>query len=842
MRTEFFTICARNYLAFAVTLGQSLLRHHPRDRFTAWLLDRGETPPLPPEIQVRWIQDDAVAEDEFTDLTFRYNILELATAIKPACIIRHFQEGAARVVYLDPDIYVFRPLREVTAAFDAGARGALIPHILRPLPQDGAHPDDLDILRSGTFNLGFLALGSGPETDALLDWWWGWLRTHAFSDPRSGVFTDQKWMNFAPLFCPGLELLRHPGYNVAYWNLPQRALSRSGEEWRVDGEPLVFFHFSGFDPGKPQTLSKHQTRIVVKPWSDLAKLLNFYAEEVLARDHDRLRRIGLPRVHFDNGAAFDFICQRLYQEAREQGRRFAHPLATGPGTFFAWVNEVLPENGANGQQLSITRYLKTLHEQRIDVQNAYPDLFGRDRLGFMTWVRRSAVQEMGVDPFFLKPAAAVAEVVPMAPPGVNYIGYLRAEMGVGEAARGYVRALRARGMPISYIDVSELTAYRQQDRSLGDFPISDDPAPYAVNIIHVNADQLPHVRDQLGPMLFDARYNIGIWAWESLLFPEEWYDRFALLDEIWVGSSFMADAIGRVAPVPVITMPHVVEVPDCPADRAAFGLDPREFVFLFMFDFHSFVRRKNPEAVIAAFCRAFAPDEPVRLLVKSMHGDRFPEAFQALRDQAGSARVTFRDETLDGDDRYSLLASCDAFVSLHRAEGFGLGLAEAMALGKPVIATGWSGNMDFMNVANSLLVSHALQPLEQDAGPYAAGTLWAEPEIADAARLMRRLVEQPELGRVVGERARRDIQAYFSPQTVGERLQARLELIARRREATASVAAEPAVVARPRVWRGRLWLAGSRLWIRLVRALPVRIQPMMFRSMEMLLRRLRLLT
>ena len=843
MNTEFFTICARNYLAFAITLGQSLLRQHPQDQFTIWLLDRGETPDLTAGIHLRLVEDDALTVSDFADLRLRYNILELATAIKPTCIIRHFSEGAARVVYLDPDIYLFQPLSEVTRALDEGASGVLIPHILQPLPHDDAHPSDLDILRAGVYNLGFLALAAGPDTDALLDWWWGWLRTHAFSDPRSGVFTDQKWMNFAPLFCPKLQILRHPGYNVAYWNLPHRELTQVGEEWRVDGEPLVFFHFSGFDPARPQTLSKHQTRILIKPWCPLSRLLNFYADEIMARGHERLRRLELPSLYFNNGVMFDFVCQRLYQEARSRGERFVQPLATGPGTFFAWVNGVVVESGLDPQQPPITRYLKTLYEQRMDVQHAYPDLFGRDRLGFLSWTRRSAVQEMGIAPYFVKPDESIEASSLNRPSGVNFVGYLRAEMGIGEAARGYVRALRSQGVSIDYVDISDFSDHRQQDQSLGSFSYSGVPTPYSVNIFHVNADQLPTVCEHLGSGLLDGRYNIGIWAWESPFFPTEWHDRFALLDEIWVGSGFMADAIAQAAPIPVITMPHVVETPDCPADRSAFHLDDGEFIFLFMFDFHSFAQRKNPQAVITAFCQTFDPDEPVRLLVKSMHGDQHPAALQALRDLAGLARITFLDGTLDGDARYVLLASCDAFVSLHRAEGFGLGIAEAMAMGKPVIATGWSGNMDFMNVANSFPVTYALLTLNQEVGPYAVGTPWAEPDIVHAGQLMRQLVDQPEQAHALGERARRDIQAHFSAQAVGQRLLARLDLIAQRRAAMAlaSVAASNAVV--PRFpWRGRLWLIGSRLWIRLVRVLPARIQPLVFRRMETLLRRLRLLT
>jgi len=839
MTTEVFTICARNYLAFAITLGESLLKQQPDTRFTVWLIDQGELPAAPAEIRLRPVKDDAVPGGEFEDLCLRYNILELATAIKPACMKRHFADGAGQVLYMDPDIYVFRPLEAVMDALEAGAQGMLIPHILQPLPQDDTHPDDLDILRSGIYNLGFLALAAGTETDALLDWWWSWLRTHAFSDPKSGVFTDQKWMNFALLFWPRLQVLRHPGYNVAYWNLPQRRLSRVGDDWQVDGDPLVFFHFSGFDPSNPKLLSKHQNRILIKPWSDLAKLLNFYAAEVLNRGHAQFQQLPLPQLRFANGILFDRVCQRLYQEAREQGKRFAHPLAIGPGTFIAWINESLVQ-GVPADVPHITRYLKGLYELRPDVQRAYPDLLGEDRLAFLTWVQRSAVREMAIDSYFLSQAGTTDITPHPEPPGVNFVGYLRAEMGVGEAARGYIRALRAQDVPLSLIDVSSLSEHRQQDQSLGDIPLQDDPAPYALNIVHVNADLLPIIRDYISPDFFQNRYNIGIWAWESPTFPHSWYDRFVLLDEIWVGSSFMADAIGRVAPIPVIQMPHIVEVPDCPPDRAAFGLSEDEFIFLFMFDCNSFLQRKNPEAAVDAFCRAFEPHQPVRLLIKSMHGDKHSEAYQALQKRTGDARISFVDGVLDSEARYQLIVSCDAFLSLHRAEGFGLSIAEAMALGKPVLATGWSGNMDFINVANSLPVAYSLKTLDQDEGPYEKGTLWAEPDIEHAAQLMRQLVNDPSLGQRLGMRARLDIQQYFSAAAVGERLLERLRLISQRREPSRRLSEQ--WNNRPLVrWRGRLWLSGSRVWRSILRHLPTRIQPAASRTMGKLAKHLRLL-
>jgi glycosyltransferase involved in cell wall biosynthesis len=470
---------------------------------------------------------------------------------------------------------------------------------------------------------------------------------------------------------------------------------------------------------------------------------------------------------------------------------------------------------------------------RPDVRRAFPDALGQDRAAFLEWVKKNAVKEMGADASFIK-EAGLGKILQAEIHGVNFVGYLRAEMGVGEAARGYIRALRKQEIPLSYIDVSELSPHRSEDDSLGDISRTEgNPAPYPVNIIHANADHLPVVRDFIGPDFFRGRYNIGIWAWETPRFPAAWQDRFDLLNEIWVGSSFMADAIAQASPIPVIHIPHVVEVPDLAPDRAVFGLAPDEFIFLFVFDFHSVVARKNPEGVIAAFRQAFQADEPVRLLVKSMHGASHQAAFDALRHQAGDARITFLDATLDSLQRYRLLASCDAFVSLHRAEGFGLGIAEAMAIGRPVIATGWSGNMDFMNVSNSLPVAYSLQQLAMDQGPYAAGTLWAEPDLGHAAHLMRRLWEEPELARTLGERAKLDIQRGYSAEIVGERVRERLRLIVERKLNNSGDQAS-------RSWRFRLvqrvscrcWFIVRKFSLAFIAMLPDRFQPAARRALQ----------
>lgn len=773
---SFFTICARNYLAFAATLGESLRRHHPDQTLVVWLIDELPATGSPPGLRLRDVRE-VFAPNELDHLRASYNLRELATAVKPTCMAALLEEGSSAAVYLDPDIQIHAPLDAALAPLDQGAEGLLTPHVLHPLPRDGRKPNDHELLMAGVFNLGFLALNATPAARDLLKWWAGWLRTHCFEDKGTGTFTDQKWLNFGPVFWPGVQILRDDTCNVAYWNLSERRLAMRDGGWDVNGKPLTFFHFSGFNPDDPRTLSKHQDRIGVTPGSPLAKLLAQYAERLFANGHREWRQVQQPPMTFDNGVPWDDLCRALYRETVEQEMPFRQPLATGKGSFYAWALE--PVNGAKpgSGRRSLSRYLHAAYRRRQDLIRAFPDLFGSDYEHFQAWLVNGGFQQLGVNPALCALAAPAERTPGRDWSAVNYVGYLRSELGLGEAARGNVRALEHHGTPVALFDVSVLSQSERNDWRATEMRALPSTPPHAVNVVHVNADQLMLLRERLGPTFFPGRYNIGVWAWETPRFPAAWMDRFPLLDEIWVGGRYMYDAIARVSPVPVVHIPHVVEVPPVRGDKASFGIDPEETVFLFMFDFFSTLARKNPHGAIEAFRRAFHPTEPVRLVMKSMNGAKRPELLESLRQAAEGLRVTFLDKALDGRRRHELLASCDAFVSLHRAEGFGLGIAEAMAHGKPAIATAWSGNTDFADITNSFPVRYALRALEEDDPPYEAGTEWAEPDLDHAAELMRSVWKDPQSARALGERAREDIASRHSPERVGRMMLERLAIL-----------------------------------------------------------------
>jgi glycosyltransferase involved in cell wall biosynthesis len=302
---------------------------------------------------------------------------------------------------------------------------------------------------------------------------------------------------------------------------------------------------------------------------------------------------------------------------------------------------------------------------------------------------------------------------------------------------------------------------------------------YRANIFHLNADEMGNAQRILGEDIFANRYNIGYWSWELSQFPDAWCPSLQLVDEVWAPSRFIEQAIAHKTTLPVIRMPLAVDFPE-PREvrREAFGLPPDRFLFLFFFDFTSYVHRKNPHAVIRAFLQAFPDADNTRVgLVIKMNGmDLRPKEYtQFLQSLDGEdPRIILMDKVLTDRETKTLVKLCDCFLSLHRSEGFGRGLAEAMFLGKPVIATGYSGNLDFTNDHNACLVDYTLIPVKAHEYPFAAGQKWADPDIEHAVWYMRRLIHEPHYAQTIGRHASNYIKTYHSPSAVGAKYRARL--------------------------------------------------------------------
>ncbi|MBN9661487.1 MAG: glycosyltransferase [Acidobacteria bacterium] len=938
--TALFTVIAKNYLAHARQLMRSAAVHHPDWRRFVILVDRvdGYFDPAQENFELLSSTDLSIPESRW--FHFKYSILELSTAVKPYAFEHLFRlYGFDRIVYLDPDIRIYSPLSRVTEALRSSSI-VLTPHLTAAL-EDAKRPSEIDILRSGSYNLGFIAIARCASSSAFLCWWQQRLFDHCLVDLPRGLFVDQRWVDLVPGMFEGVAILRDPGYNVAYWNLSHRPITRSAAGYSVAGAPLAFFHFSGYDVDQPGKVSKHQNRHDLQALPQVVRqIFSDYGEQLLAEGLTACRNWPQAYSYFENGTAIPDMCRPIHHEEPELARSVSDPFsaegfrlfvevwnrpiqehAGRPGIsrlayriyrtrtdvqaampdifgghylrFLEWLlssgrvehgvgdaflttitaaartyrehreNAAEPDpqderedvdaasggGPADGSRLRLTRLAAAIYSARPELQRIFPDPRGSDRARFLVWLLTYGRQEYQLSghhvailnqqwravldslpgPFdrlryqailaamgasrsaraFLDrlvsgvgklrkgsrqsqtvanlPYAAPSELAAAAPPepecgefGVNLVGYFRSETGVGESVRAACGALRAASVPLSLRGAEEAGFCKTRDRSVG--PMSAE-FPYSVNLLHVNADQAANVAAQLGSRFFRNRHNIGYWAWELEEFPDRWRDAFSYYQEVWTPSEFCSEAIRRKAPVSVHTIPHAV----CPsvsgnAGRHPFGFKPGQFVFLTAFDVLSVIERKNPLASIRAFLAAFGSNPDCQLVVKVNNAATAPRELRRSLEDVTSACVSpnirIFDATLSRNEMHALTQAADCIVSLHRSEGFGLHIAEAMYFGKPTIVTNYSGNVDFTRSDNSMLVDFRLIPVGQGCLPYDENSRWADPEIEQAASHMRTLVADPGVRTRLSAAASAFVRTNLSPSSVGQLMRDRLEALA----------------------------------------------------------------
>jgi glycosyltransferase involved in cell wall biosynthesis len=494
-----------------------------------------------------------------------------------------------------------------------------------------------------------------------------------------------------------------------------------------------------------------------------------------------------------------------------------------------------------GRRPRVPRLALEMHRRRPDLLRAHPDPLGADRLGIALWYvtygrkeyllppevvlpvartlpwrqrawarvwwerhrrqqqrRAQRAPEGAAEPAdgtaAASPAAASLAAAPerspfeAGPVGLSVIGWATAPTGVGEACRGSLAALDRAGIPRALwvldgrADGAPGAASETERQGL----------PYDPLLFHVNADMMETVLGRIPSALHFGRHRIGYWFWELAHFPLGLAGAFRCVDEVWAPTRFCQEAFRTISPVEVRWVPPCVVPPlslSAPSgdggdaapqtSREELGAKPDDYLFCFAFDALSVPERKNPAGLLAAFARvARGAGRPVRLLLKVNHAEAEPEYLAELHRRAAGLPVTFLTCTLSRQALDGMLAACDAYVSLHRSEGLGLPLIEAMYLGKPVIATGYGGVTDFLDDSTGFVVRHRPVALASPQGPYPAGAVWAEPDVEHAAALMRALADTPESAAARVAAARRRVRELYAPEAAGERLKRELERIA----------------------------------------------------------------
>ncbi|MEN3369784.1 MAG: hypothetical protein V7609_1927 [Verrucomicrobiota bacterium] len=367
--------------------------------------------------------------------------------------------------------------------------------------------------------------------------------------------------------------------------------------------------------------------------------------------------------------------------------------------------------------------------------------------------------------------------------GVNLIAYIRAEMGLGTAARGVARALEAAKVPFNILNFEHSNPSLHRDESWRHKEVNF--SSYDFTLLAINPDNLANAHERVQRKFVKDRYTIGYWFWELSEIPDQWQASFSLVDEVWAASRFVQEAISRKSPVPVFRVPlPICERHGPQFSRQSFSLPEDQFLFLSMSDAHSHLARKNPLGIVRAFKEAFpGENKGVGLVLKISNGNTpgaDHETMQSIREEIlGHGNIYLLESYMTREEVDALFTVSDSFVSLHRSEGFGLGPAEAMILGKPVILTNWSGNTDYMTPTNSIGIDYQLVPVGKQLGPYEATQLWADPDLEQAAFWMKRLVDDPRFAGKVGMLGQETIQQEFSPEAAGKIIRGRLKYLHR---------------------------------------------------------------
>lgn len=797
MTSAFCTIVTRNDLPQARVLAASLADHHPDAHLTVLVVDGdalGGRPLDQEPFKTMTLLDLPGDQIELRRMALMYDLGELSTALKPWLLTTLLHHGTGTAIYLDPDVRVFAPLDELRDLAEHH-EVVLTPHVTAPLPRDGKGITEGQVLASGIFNLGFVAVG--PRSGRFLGFWRERLQRECLIDPPGTSILGQRWVDFAPgVF--DTAIVRDPGCNVAYWNLDHRDLRWNGRSYEVDGRPLRFFHFSGYHPGAPHLLSTHQgaaPSILLSERHSVRQICHEYGEQLEKAGWSAGRHLpyglGTTPTGIDINGHIRLMARQAVRLA-DQGKGPYPPDPWGPDgddEFVAWLHMAHGPPETAGR---LTRFLASIHAIRPDLQAAFPDPEGADYERLLVWFREEialgrmparmgpgGTEELGTAARSLpgRDAAHTWRPHDQLDPGFLVTGYLNAELGVGEAARLATTALDAAGLPYEAFAVTS-TLSRQN------YPFTtnqDYDGRFDINLLCINADQLPGFAKIMGPGFFEGRHTIGLWSWELEDFPSIWDGSLDLVDEIWGISQFTCDAISKITDVPVFASSPPIVAPTVPdgIGRAQLGLPDDRFIFLFCFDFFSIPERKNPCGVVEAFIRAFpsGPSGPSAktsragtsgagplLVVKSINGAMNVPELERLRYAAADRDdIVVIDRYFDVGRQGALMAAADCYVSLHRSEGFGLTMAEAMALGKPVIATGYSANLEFMDEETALLVPWTAGAVPPGCDPYPVGARWAEPDIPAAAELMRRVSNEPDEARAMGARAQKAVEERHGP-------------------------------------------------------------------------------
>jgi glycosyltransferase involved in cell wall biosynthesis len=795
----------------------SFLEFHPRAKALVAVADARFHHIEIPDVSVLHTADLSILLGEATMLRLAtsHEGEELVRALRPqllATLLRRSDmsargaESGVVMVSLPDDAVVEGELRSMIA----GARrsgAAIVPTRLTDIPADGKLPDASDLSRIGRFDQDFFAVtikGLG-----LMQAWADASRTSAHISIDRLDAVRHPWLDSLAV-THGALLLRESGLSISYLN---------AEEPGRSFEPLLF-RYTGFNATRPWIVSERageQPRVRASEYPWLADRLRQRAQSIESLTsgygfdlHDGHIIGGFDVL--DDGMPFNPIMRRAYRVGCAESARHHLPDPPNPflgptAEFFHWLNEPFPN------PTSATRYLRAVYDLSPSLRNRFPDPNDEGIHGFVAWARargreqfipgrmippeplpdldrvvafagngstesaesvQSAESKLGstvsiaagdgatiTKPATTNRANPVAGKVSDAP-GVNLIGLLRAELGIGTAGRLLLRCLERTGLAHSVV-VDDATAHRQE-HPLGlehTLPAVEGATRFPVSVVALNADaMLAYCKKH--PQTLAGTKTVGLWFWETEVFPSRFHEAFHFVDEIWVATEHVRHAISAATNKPVHKISLGAPTPQTDIEllrrraEKEFEIDHQRFVVMFCFDYASVAERKNPWGAVAAYIQAF-PREGVAtsdgkvplLILKTINADRFPLDAERLRFMIANRRdIIVLDDYLSSYLTTALLSRADCYLSLHRAEGWGLTIAEAMAVEVPVVATGYSGSCDLIDDSCAFVVPYSLVEIPNTVAEYAGTGQWAEPDVGAAAQFIVAIASDKETAKI----------------------------------------------------------------------------------------------
>ncbi len=709
-------------------------RLHPEAAVCTGVLDD-----LVVEHGARFVQT-LFAEREFARLAMLHAAPELVAAVRPTVVRSLAAARSGVVVVLPDDAEVFGRMDPLLVPFGEGAAVVVLRNRFAPPPPDGHLPDAIDFARRGRLDQELFAVKAGEmrAEDFMREW-----ESCVVRSPHIPI------SRLDPLTYPWLDSLAERSGVASITDATMPLSVRNADEpLRV--VPPTVVRWPAFDPRTPWILSGETGTLPrVRPSNDhrLGSLARARAA-ALAQSPDDGRVGGFG--HLATGMPIDAVIRRAYANALlrfESGNADEPPnpfADDDTAAFVAWL--------ATNQGDGPSPFAEAFREVHPELDDALPT--AQD---VSAWLADRGATA-GIAPQFRGSRTPPPQAATELGPGLEISGYLGARFGMGQAARTLVRAASDAGVPIE-VTVDPRTAYHREHDVIDMAQATSPAATPSTYVVVRNADALLADPSDVVRARAAGRRVVGYWFWEVATFPDRLLPALGLVDEIWVATEFVADAIGSAPGSPVVRLmpyplPENVDEAECERLRIAFArahtISDDRLVVSFSFDYDSVADRKNPWGAVNAFRSAFPEpgmaleDGRVPLLVlKAIGAERHPVDHDRLLHTIGDRTdVMLIEHHLDDDLQLGLFARSDVYLSLHRGEGLGLTIAEAMSVGCPIICTGYGGNMSFCTADSVFVVPHTMTEVPADTPVYAGCGQWAEPSVEDAAAVLRTVADQ----------------------------------------------------------------------------------------------------